>query len=66
MNEGGWRISEDHYNQWCKNVGSRRMNAPHEKYAQSGRNKGRIRYQSTAVYGKTIFWKVVDIKKPKK
>jgi hypothetical protein len=46
------------------------FNIPQKKYAPDNygnyRNKDRIRLQSSAQYGLSIFWKEVDIVKPKK
>lgn len=60
MNTMGWNISNFHYNTWKCNVGTG-FNAPQKKAAPSNfesyTNKGKMRLQSTVVYGETIFWK---------
>lgn len=58
MNDSGWRMSDEHYTKWKKNVG-RIFKAPQIRTATAGINKGRIRLESTAVYARSIFWKVV-------
>ena len=58
MNDSGWRISDEHYNKWKKNVGSI-FKAPQVRTATDGPNKGKIRLESTAVYARSIFWKVL-------
>ncbi|WP_312788874.1 hypothetical protein [Sphingobacterium sp.] len=61
MNTRGWRILTEHYNAWKAYYGDR-FKAPQEKISPAGPNKGKITYQSTAVWGGTIFWKDVNIK----
>ncbi|MGC4129278.1 MAG: hypothetical protein QM564_06895 [Bergeyella sp.] len=62
MNTMGWSITDAHYSKWKQNVGSS-FQAPQIRvspmnYPQKGYyNAGKIRLQSTAVYGSTIFWK---------
>lgn len=62
MNTRGWSISDSHYKKWKAGVGSM-FKAPQEKYSPIGVNKGFITYESTSVWGATIFWK--DTKKSK-
>jgi len=49
-------ISPDHYKKWKNNVG-KSFKAPMIKKAVIGLNKGKSRLISTAVYGRTIFWR---------
>lgn len=58
MNELGWRMSDEHYAKWKKNVGSI-FKAPQVRTATVGINKGKITLESVAVYARSIFWKVV-------
>lgn len=58
MNDSGWRMSDEHYAKWKKNVG-KIFKAPQVRTATVGVNKGKIRLESTAVYARSIFWKVV-------
>lgn len=58
MNTIGWSISNEHYQKWKENVGSS-FKAPQYREATIGRNKGKVRFISTAVWAKTIFWKEV-------
>lgn len=58
MNTRGWKILDDHYEKWKKAIGSS-FQGPQVKYSPSGVNKGKITYESTAVWGRTIFWKDV-------
>lgn len=58
MNETGWKISDEHYAKWKKNLGSI-FKAPQVRVATVGSNKGKIRYISTAVYARTIFWREI-------
>lgn len=58
MNELGWQISDADYKKWKKNVGSLIV-APQVRIATVGINKGKIKYISTAVYARSIFWKMV-------
>ncbi len=51
-NTVGWSISDEHYDKWKQNVGSK-FKAPQTSVSRSGK----IGYHSTAVYGRTIFWK---------
>ena len=63
-NTMGWSISDNDYEKWKKNVGSK-FKAPQVSYTSKTRTfKGNkyythnaIKLVSTAVYGKTIFWK---------
>ncbi|PSK93146.1 DUF6443 domain-containing protein [Taibaiella chishuiensis] len=64
MNTRGWTITDEHYSKWKSNIGSS-FKAPQTKFAPDGPNKGKITYQSTAVWGRTIFWKDTNIKKEK-
>lgn len=63
MNTMGWNISDQHYATWKANVGSG-FKAPQvrvspQDYPKKGYyNKGKTRLHSTAVYGRTIFWRV--------
>lgn len=65
MNTRGWKILDDHYDKWKKAIGSS-FKAPKIKYSPSGVNKGKITYESTAVWGRTIFWKDVNYIEVKK
>ncbi len=75
INTMGWRISDDHYESWKKNIsnnarfGSNYFKTPKEKYAPDNfggyRNKDMIRRVSTAQHGLSIFWKEASIPKPK-
>ena len=68
MNTMGWIVSKDHYNKWKKNVGNSFV-APAQRIAPmnlydinthkwyKNPNGGKTRLISTAVYGRTIFWK---------
>jgi RHS repeat-associated protein len=56
-NTGGWSIRNEDYAKWKQNVGKGFV-APQVSEAAVGRNKGQIRYYSTAVYGNTIFWEI--------
>lgn len=56
MNTMGWNISDEHYAKWKQNIGKSFV-APQVKAAVVGPNKGDIRFNSTAVYLQTIFWK---------
>ena len=60
MNTGGWDIDPKHYNTWKNNAKKAgfKFQAPRRRVATTGRNKGKIRYRSTAVYGLTIFWRI--------
>ena len=65
MNTMGWTMSNDNYQSWKNAInnkfGSGKFNVPQTKKATSNyggmHNKGRIRLQSTAQHGLTIFWK---------
>jgi len=61
MNTMGWNISDAHFKTWKSNVGSS-FKAPQQKSAPANfgnyQNKGKMRLNSTAVYGETIFWKI--------
>lgn len=66
MNTRGWSILDEHYKSWKATIGTS-FQAPQKKYSPSGVNKGKITYESTAVWGRTIFWKDVKyIKEAKK
>lgn len=68
MNTMGWNISPKHYAQWKNNIG-KLFKAPMIRAARDSfynsvtkksnpnPNAGKMRLQSTAVYGRTIFWK---------
>ncbi|WP_277266183.1 RHS repeat domain-containing protein, partial [Prevotella corporis] len=64
MNTMGWKISNEHYAKWKKNVG-KSFKAPQTRVApmylggekKRNMNAGKTRLKSTAVYGRTIFWK---------
>ena len=72
LNVMGWKISDEYYNSWKNAVngkfGSNYFNVPQIKYAVSDykkmTNKDKIRLQSVAQYGLTMFWKEVNISKP--
>ena len=58
QNTMGWDISNQHYATWKANVG-KGFKAPQTTQAVPGtRNAGKTRLHSTAVYGRTIFWRV--------
>ena len=67
MNTMGWSMSDKHYSSWKEAIenkfGKGKFTVPQTKEATSNyggmNNKGRIRLQSTAQYGLTIFWKKV-------
>ncbi|WP_264551004.1 hypothetical protein [Flavobacterium sp. N2038] len=73
VNVMGWDITDELYEKWKLNVsskfGSEYFNVPQKKYAVENyggmKNKNKIRLQSTAQYCLTIFWKEVNISKPK-
>ena len=68
MNTMGWNISPKHYAQWKNNIG-KSFKAPMIRVARDSfynsvtkksipnPNAGKMRLQSTAVYGRTILWK---------
>jgi hypothetical protein len=62
MNTMGWKISPEHYKKWKENVG-KSFKAPMIRRARNSfngkpnMNAGKYRLKSTAVYGRTIFWK---------
>ena len=68
MNTMGWNIPPKHYAQWKNNIG-KSFKAPMIRAARDSfynsvtkksipnPNAGKMRLQSTAVYGRTIFWK---------
>ena len=68
MNTMGWNISPKHYAQWKNNIG-KSFKAPMIRAARDSfynsetkksipnPNAGKMRLQSTAVYGRTILWK---------
>lgn len=58
MNDSGWKMSDEHYAKWKKNVG-KIFKAPQVRTATVGVNKGKIRLVSVAVYARSVFWKVV-------
>ncbi|MFW5700862.1 MAG: hypothetical protein ACOCWM_04155, partial [Cyclobacteriaceae bacterium] len=61
MNTIGWTISDEHYKEWKKNIGSS-FKAPQKKFTPNVETSriyympNTIRYKSTAVHGRTIFW----------
>lgn len=68
MNTMGWNISRAHYEKWKQNIGKsfkapQVRRAPKSLYNERTRkmepnfNGGKIRLVSTAVYGRTIFWR---------
>ncbi len=65
MNVMGWNITETNYKSWKSavenNFGTGRFTVPQTKAALHNyggmKNSGKIRLQSTAQYGLTIFWK---------
>jgi RHS repeat-associated protein len=65
MNVMGWSMTDEHYSSWKGAVeskfGSGKFTVPHQKVATYNyggmKNEGKIRLQSTAQYGLTIFWK---------
>ncbi|MDO4897025.1 MAG: hypothetical protein Q3971_06645 [Moraxella sp.] len=57
-NTWGWEISQEHYDKWRQFIGAKFVDAGRIHPATVGRNKGKIRAKSTAVYKGTIFWKV--------
>ena len=67
MNTMGWAMSDGDYSSWKHAVnrkfGSGKFTVPQKKTATSNyggmTNKGKIRLQSTAQYGLTIFWKEI-------
>ena len=67
MNTMGWSMSDGDYSSWKHAVdskfGSGKFTVPQKKTATSNyggmTNKGKIRLQSTAQYGLTIFWKEI-------
>ena len=64
----GWKISDGHYAKWKKNVGKSfkapqiRIAPTHFNDGKRNMNAGKTRLQSTAVYGRTIFWKGTKLK----
>ncbi|MPN07645.1 hypothetical protein SDC9_154916 [bioreactor metagenome] len=68
----GWKINDEHFTSWKNAVngkfGVNYFNAPQMKYAVANyggmKNKDKIRLQSVAQYGLTMFWKEVNIIKP--
>lgn len=73
VNVMGWDITDGHYASWklaiSKKFGDKYFTAPQKKYAVSNykgmTNKNKIRLVSVAQYGLTMFWKEVDVTKPK-
>lgn len=73
VNIMGWEITDELYEKWklivSSKFGSTYFNVPQKKYAVNNyggmKNKDRIRLKSVAQYGLTMFWKEVDIIKPK-
>lgn len=67
----GWNISPKHYVQWKNNIGksfkASMIRAARDSFYNSvtkksipNPNAGKMRLQSTAVYGRTIFWKTIN------
>jgi hypothetical protein len=73
VNVMGWEITDELYDKWKLIVSSKfgltYFNVPQQKFAVKNykgmKNKDRIRLKSVAQYGLTMFWKDVDIIKPK-
>lgn len=73
VNVMGWEITNEHYKSWkaavSKQFGEKYFNAPQKKYAVANyggmTNKNKMRLNSVAQYGLTMFWKEEDITKPK-
>lgn len=73
INVMGWDITDEHFASWksrvSKKFGEKYFNVPAKKYAVENyggmTNKNKIRLNSSAQYGLTMFWKEVDITKPK-
>ncbi|MFT4092337.1 MAG: DUF4280 domain-containing protein [Niabella sp.] len=73
VNVMGWDISDEHYKSWksviSKKFGEKYFNVSQKKYGVANykgmTNKNKIRLKSAAQYGLTMFWKEVDITKPK-
>ncbi|MEN4761810.1 hypothetical protein ABEG63_15870 [Chryseobacterium sp. C39-AII1] len=69
VNVMGWDIKDEHYKSWklqvSKKFGEKYFTAPQKKYAVANygkmTNKNKIRLNSVAQYGLTMFWKEVDI-----
>jgi RHS repeat-associated protein len=62
MNTLGWYILLEHYSIWKRNVGNSfkvpRMRQALERFnGKPNFNAGKMRLRSTAVYGRTIFWR---------
>jgi hypothetical protein len=73
INVMGWDITDEHFASWksivSKKFGEKYFNVPQKKYAVENyggmTNKNKIRLNSSAQYGLTMFWEEIDIKKPK-
>lgn len=73
VNVMGWEITDEHFKSWramvTKKFGEKYFTAPQKKYAVANyggmTNKNKIRLNSVAQYGLTMFWEEVDITKPK-
>jgi hypothetical protein len=73
INVMGWDINDDLYEKWNLAVSSKfnstYFNVPQKKYAVANyggmTNKDKIRLKSAAQYGLTMFWKEVNVSKPK-
>ena len=57
-NTWGWEISQEHYDKWKRFIGRNFVDVGRIHPATIGRNKGKIRAFSRAVYNGTIFWLV--------
>ncbi len=73
VNVMGWDITDEYFKSWkaavSKKFGEKYFTAPQKKYAVANyggmTNKNKIRLNSVAQYGLTMFWKEVNVTKPK-
>ncbi|KQO32823.1 hypothetical protein ASF10_20435 [Flavobacterium sp. Leaf82] len=73
VNVMGWEITDELYKKWESIISSKfgpiYFNIPQKKFAVNNykgmKNKDKIRLKSVAQYGLTMFWKDVEIFKPK-
>lgn len=73
VNVMGWEITDELYKKWeliiFSKFGFKYFNIPQKKFAVNNykgmKNKDKIRLESVAQYGLTMFWKDVEIVKPK-
>lgn len=73
INVRGWDINDDLYEKWTLAVSSKfkstYFNVLQKKYTVANyggmTNKDKIRLKSAAQYGLTMFWKEVNVSKPK-